>query len=276
MKLLLTLLTLVSLFTADKLQASGMTLHMWMSDLAKVKLMTYELEQLLERNKGAYRMGAIYPDTGYAAQHPYGEAAHWSPFLNEYQSILLEECPFPLNQPTCESYWAHYFGVVSHALADTNFDKNFVTASAENDFSGNIDQAQKHTDPGCDFLAILDHHKAYPVPVTEQPVDLLVQAHSNLGIDVSASTIVRGATIHRAAILGESIASPLTYLFYKWTMPWTSANYVTAPGGIEDSSLKIAHIWDYMWQQLSNGNHIVFSHKGRWPQITYKVDEMSL
>jgi hypothetical protein len=60
-------------------------------------------------------------------------------------------------------------GSFSHSLADVLFDRYFVTAVAEHDFSGDVDKAQEHTHPGFDFMAILEHNRGFKFSTYKTP-----------------------------------------------------------------------------------------------------------
>jgi len=108
-----------------------------MADLAVEYLPPSALKDLLQKNQNAYRSGSIFADSGYAANHAYGEFSHWHDFLNQYQQTLIERCPDPGATENCAKVWAHFFGTVAHALSDNNFDRYFVPQVAAHDFNVN-------------------------------------------------------------------------------------------------------------------------------------------
>jgi hypothetical protein len=55
---------------------------MFKADLAREYVVDPELKQFLSDRSAMVRNGAVFPDTGYAADHAYGEYAHWADFLN--------------------------------------------------------------------------------------------------------------------------------------------------------------------------------------------------
>ncbi|SMF01249.1 zinc dependent phospholipase C family protein [Pseudobacteriovorax antillogorgiicola] len=256
--------------------ASGMAVHMFIADEALEQLSSQELQSMLERHRDAYRMGAVYPDTGYAINHSYGELSHWSDFLNQYQKVLMEACPDPLKSEDCQAAWSHFFGSLSHTVGDINFDKYFVTETARQDFDGDIGKAQEHTDPGCDFLAILDYKRAFDYPRIDQPNDILIETYRRLGLEVSESEINRGAKTLKLGMVAEPIGAPFTYLYYKFKMPWGSQNYFDARGGVQDTADRLAIVWDYVWQGLQQAEMSNFSNQGGWPGVSFYIDDFSL
>ena len=60
-------------------------------------------------------------------------------------------------------------GSLAHSIADVNFDRHFVTEVARQDQNNDIGKAQSYTDPGCDFLAILETSADSKFPISICP-----------------------------------------------------------------------------------------------------------
>jgi hypothetical protein len=256
------------------LLASGMTLHIWMAEKAANEYVQIpELRAFLQDEAAAYKNGSIFPDSGYTINHPFGEYAHWHNFLNAYYDEINERCP-DLSTRSCRKAFAHMLGSLAHSLGDVNFDRHFVTAEADNDHGGDIDKAQTFTDPGCDFLAILEHKRGFKIPDLDLPVDVLLGAFARGGeVSVTADEMKKGAAIQKLALVGEPLGSPFTYLYYKSKMPWAAKNYVDARGGVNDTARRIAYAWELVWiryhRQESTAD--LFNSVGGWPFVDFYI-----
>src|SRR5262245_34057511 len=113
----------VSIGTASipsRAHASGLALHIYMADLAVERVRDPALRELLRSRQAAYRNGSVFPDTGYAINHAYGEFSHWSEFLNRYATVFQAHCSRRALSDECKDLLAHFFGSLSHSVADVN------------------------------------------------------------------------------------------------------------------------------------------------------------
>lgn len=275
MRRLFCLLTAVCTSVSSSLLASGMTLHIWMAEKAANEYVQIpELREFLQQQAAAYKNGSIFPDSGYAINHPFGEYAHWHRFLNSYYEVIDSRCD-DLGNAKCGKAFAHMLGVLAHDIGDVNFDRHFVTAEAHHDHAGDIGTAQSYTDPGCDFLAILEHKRGFKIPDLNLPEDELLAAFDLGGeVSVTSEEMNKGAAIQKLALVGEPLGSPFTYLYYKAKMPWGSRNYLDARGGVNDTARRIAHAWELIWVRYHRRESAadVFYSVGGWPYVDFYVD----
>ncbi len=269
----------VSLSFAPGVFASGMTLHIWMADIATEQYVQFpELQDLMQEQSAAYRSGSIFPDSGYAINHEYGEYAHWHKFLNAYYAVIEQRCP-TMETVECRRVFAHFLGSLAHSVADVNFDRHFVTEVGNHDHGGDVDKAQTFTDPGCDFLAILEHKRGFKIPELKLPAEELLAAFQYGGeVQVTAEEMKRGTDIQRLGLVGEPLGSPFTYFYYKNNMKWGSKNYVDARGGVNDTARRIAHAWDLVWLRYNrkDGDGPLFNSTGPWPYVDFYVADQLL
>src|SRR4051812_46396593 len=115
--------------------ASGITLHMFMSDEAAKKVGDSNVRAFLEKHQNKIRSGAMFPDSGYVAKNSYGEFAHWDGFHNGYSLYLDQLCSWPLSSQ-CETLFAFFLGTLSHAVSDVSYHRYFVRELADRDFNG--------------------------------------------------------------------------------------------------------------------------------------------
>jgi len=263
---------LISLFFAQQAFASGMTLHIWKADLAVERLADQDLQNLMQNQRPAYRNGAVFPDTGYAINHPYGEYSHWHDFLNSYYAIINRRCP-TLASTDCQQLFAHFLGSLAHTIADINFDRHFVTAAAKIDYDGSIDTAQSWVDTGLDFLAVFEHKRAFQVSKFQIPLQALLEAFDERAeVSVSSIDLLKGSSVLRLGLIFEPVGASFTYFYYKNRMPWAAANYLQARGGVLDSAERIARAWELVWRDFHQGQReALFETYGSWPDADFYV-----
>lgn len=257
-------------FLASPLWASGMTLHIWMAEMAANEFVQIpELRSFLLEQDKAYQSGSIFPDSGYAIEHPFGEYSHWEDFLNSYYQEIKSRCP-KLDSPDCRQAFAHMLGVLAHDIGDVNFDRYFVTEVARQDQGNDTGKAQSFTDPGCDLLAILEHKRAFRFPEFTIPHSFILSAFERGGeVTATPEDIYAGAAIQKLALVGEPLGSPFAYFYYKSKMPWGSKNYLTARGGVVDTARRIAFAWQLAWIffHSDDGSGDLFQALGGWDEI---------
>lgn len=261
------IIVVISLIASSQAQSSGMVLHMWMADQAVEYIEDLELKELLSHERNAYLYGSIFPDTGYAINHPYGEIAHWDGFMNAYHRVVHEDCS-NLVTTSCRSLYAHLLGSVSHSIADINFDGKFIPKAAQVDYGGDIDRAQKWIDIGLDMVALMAHGRGLVQPQWNLPTQLLAKVFGRLSeANVSAADLRRGARRHRLGMAGEPVAAAMTYHFYRSHVRWASQNMIESPGGVKDTARKIAQVWEILWKARRDGrgDEQPFATPGRWP-----------
>lgn len=260
---------------ANIAHASGITVHLWMAEKAAEYTQIPELHDFLANHQAAYANGSIFPDSGYIINHPYGEYAHWSGFLNAYYAEINSRCP-NLDSEDCKDLFAHFLGALSHVVADINFDRHFVAEEGRQDYGGSVDEAQKYTDPGIDFLAIFEHKRAFKIPEYRLPADVLVDVfHRGGEVEALAEDILKAVGIVRVGLASEPLAAPFAYLYYKGKMPWGSQNYMDARGGVEDSANRIAKVWELVWlayHRPDGKSKTLFRNEHAWPNADFYVD----
>lgn len=256
--------------------ASGNTLHVFMSDRAVDKLESKDLQTLLRSEPDAYRSGTLFPDALYQSSVPSrGELTHWNRFHNGYLSYILSKCERSslTVQGDCRKLFAHFMGTVSHTIADVNFDRFFVTEVAKKEFGGSNGKAQTYTDVKLEFLATWDWGRGGIFWANYVPSDDLANVYKKLGIELPKAEMVQSAfKLYLLIALAVKLASPVMYFVARHEAKWASANYYSAPGGVVDSSEKIARMWDRFWNVLQRGAKAPqFFRKGAWPYFEYGV-----
>lgn len=270
------LMMLPVVLSVDESQASGMGIHIYMADMSIQSVENDEVREILKSNWTAYRNGAIFPDSGYAVGHPYGEYAHWDGFVIDYFDEVKAQC-FQAVRPDCQSIIAHFFGSLSHSIADVLFDSYFVTETARHDFKGSASVAQNYTDPGIDFISTIEHLRGPIVLLNYNPMDVLVTVLNKryTFLDrVDSGLLNKGFNIQRLALLGEPAGTPFVYLYFKYKMPWGGSNYMHARGGVYDTARVIATVIDRVYplfKSRKTGREIFGSKGWGWPYVDFYI-----
>lgn len=142
------LLFAVAAFPASSF-AHGINAHVWASDRAIDLVTDCTLYELLADPavRPAAQISPSFPDSGYAADHPYGEAAHWEPWTEAYRTVLAAEWRPGTDDLTMRKAVAFWMGASAHGIEDEIFDTIFIAKSEEVDGVG-----QDLLDTFTDFL----------------------------------------------------------------------------------------------------------------------------
>jgi hypothetical protein len=266
---------LSAIFISNMTWAAGITTHMFMADIAIERVKEPAFKDFMLKHRKAIRNGAIFPDSGYLKKATYGEFAHWEQFQNGYAMYMDENCAWPLSDH-CEDLFAFFLGALAHSIGDVAFHRDFISEVAKQDCNGDYSLAHKVSDPGVDMLSIFDYNRGIKISAPYFPTTELEKIFSQSGFEVPKSELRFYSDAGYAVMLAERAGSPFAYLYYKYKMPWAAANYYAAKGGVLDSSLAIAEIWDQVWLRLVRDERFVniakFKSSGGFPNVTIVLE----
>ncbi len=196
-------------------------------------------------------IGASFPDSGYAIDDPYGELAHWPPFV---QALLdqLRRGDFDADLEARKTA-AFLMGLACHGLQDELFDSIFLHQVSAHDGRG-----QDEADPGTDGFLVVDGHLRFK-PAFFLPGEALVTAFRDAhGHAVSVETMTLGLRRVKLLVIdaAESIGANLDAR-YRPLLPWTAAHYLDAdiPGSLRSEVPATAAYLEAIWARLH----------GEWP-----------
>ena len=135
-------------------RANGAYSHVHISQLAVSELPPGPIRTLLEDPLYApmYEAGSMFPDSGYAISSPYGEEAHWPPFVRAYQEYLMETYQGDFSSSEAKEQLAFFLGFASHGVADQTYDTMMLARSEEIDGPvGDVDREE-------DYFIIIDQN----------------------------------------------------------------------------------------------------------------------
>lgn len=266
---------LLCLFYASPIWSGGWAFHLKSTQKAVDVLPAGELKNLLYEHMTPLLNGAKYPDGG----HSLGEyeTSHWlhsSEFFNLFiDDIEKFDCKV-FNSKECQKKLVFILGCVAHEMGDDNFDRHFLTSVAEADFNGNFSKAQQFTDKRFDTVIIKRYDMFKWVPKIYHPLENVYRAFTKADITVSRKDLRLMQLMQRLqyAVLtsyaenaGERIARISSH---------ATNNFVSGPGGINDTADKIARLWLEAWDVIETSKNMKlprFRTWGHWPYNNIEV-----
>jgi len=253
-KIICSLCSIICLAVSFPTYAAGGITHMYIANQTIPLLTNKKLHDILLDHMDEYLTGSNYPDTGYVDGAHYGEDSHWDPFLDAFVAEIKQKYPDAVQQNP--ALIAFLMGCATHRISDEIFHGKFVTEEAREDFAGDWNTAHTYSDTGLDFLINMEKSQWLARPSTWWvPVDDLVQVYQIMGKNYSADEIRHGNSVYKIAGIGERIADPIVYLYYKYKMPWGDNNYEnTEQGGMRVMEVAAAAKLDVLWLKLTSNN----------------------
>lgn len=201
--------------------------------------------------------GTIFPDGGYAANHGYGEAAHWEPLQRALAKRIGEVCPALPGDATCRERLTFLFGMASHGMADQVFDGLFMVAAKVHDKKGWAHGTFDSLDTMSDVMWAA-RHGAAESPELWLPLDDLLAAFAAQGISVPSDKITDGQFILLNAVLAyvrNAAKDPDKVKAAEERYPWSSKHLEdphTAGSPLCEGRI-IASYWQHLWAEWVDG-----------------------
>ena len=230
--------------------ANGQTTHLWITWAAVDELEDGALKDLLsdEDNRTMLGNGTMFPDGGYAVGHHYGEHAHWPPFQERFAEWILDNFDGAYDGEAAP-YWAFYFGMASHGMADEFFDALYMERSKL--YDADAWASGLSLDTSSDFVWA-------GLTGAQTPPDFwlpnaLVELFAAQGIEVDQDTIDDGQTALSAAIdvVGLAGEEPSYADLHAGYFPWGCAHLdsLIVPGAPRHEAKVVARYWESLWEQ---------------------------
>ncbi|MBI2705510.1 MAG: Ig-like domain-containing protein [Actinobacteria bacterium] len=257
---------IVLLASATEANAAGVTTHAWMGLEAVDLVSDAQLKALLGANLGQVEGGGQFPDSGYfnaslgVPGGDYGEEAHWQRFQDAYADRIRDDpsCG-DLTDPTgpCAPQIAHLMGMAAHGMGDEVWDWLFEPNAPDYGEQFLPPELSAFVGVGgiefqMDMVAIYDHGRPTSPDTPPLPnVTALREAFAAVGrSDITDSGLTTGKTNMGLIRTVEGNLAPTYAPQVKAAMPWTSANVVTAPGGVNFGAKAIAAEYEVLWGRL--------------------------
>ena len=247
--LLFAALLLASSFAPASASANGSYSHIYVSQLAVEELPNGVLRDLLRdpNYRVMYEAGSMFPDSGYAASSPYGEEAHWPPFIRAYAEWLVETYAGDFSSDAAKEHLAFYLGVASHGVADQIYDFTILKRSEE------IDGDEGDIDREADYLLIAREHTMIdPEPIAPYSdlggifADSIAYGSSPSVDAITVETMMNGMTTMDGVIRIQDRVAYNLYLDAYETYPWLATHIVNpeATGSLPHLAKLVAAHWE--------------------------------
>ncbi|MFT5583186.1 MAG: hypothetical protein ACI9VR_000764 [Cognaticolwellia sp.] len=230
--------------------ANGQNTHVWITLQAAEQVQDPTLRALLADNQNALINGSMFPDGGYAVNHPYGEAGHWEGVQDPFRDWLRENQD-PQDVPELVAF---YMGMASHGMADQSFDAFYFSESRVRDADYGWAENESFDEASDVIWAALNGGS--PVPVREVPAQM-PGIYEGVGIQVDPETLDDGqklviSALELVALLGTNEAKVAEY---QALFPWGGANLEQPlPGAPADEARIVAAYLDSLWVDLRDGD----------------------
>ncbi len=144
-----------TMLVASPSRANGAYSHIHISHLAVDALPEGPVRTLLEDPEMllACEQGSMFPDSGYAADDPFGEFAHWEPFHEPFLQYLRSLHGGDFSSREAKTQIAFLLGIMSHGLADQIYDTTLLARTFEADGPENADLP---VDQYADYFLVID------------------------------------------------------------------------------------------------------------------------
>ncbi len=240
---------------ASLARANGSYSHIHISQLAVDELPPGPIYDLLSDPLYAPMMeaGSMFPDSGYAISSPYGEEAHWPPFVRAYQEWLTEEYQGDFSTPEAKQNLAFFLGLASHGVADQTYDFMMLTRSEE------VDGPLGDVDREADYFIIIDEgvqlFTQSWAPFADLPAILTdsVAYGSNPSVnDISEGTLVEGMGRMEFVIFIQRRAAYNGYVQAWETYPWLGTHIYNpdANGSLPHVAKLVAASWEALYRRV--------------------------
>ncbi len=234
--------------------ANGQTTHVWITRHALEHLPPGELLDILSdpANQPMLLNGGMFPDGGYAVDHPYGEAGHWEPLQGAYLDWIVETQQLPLDGQG-EQHLAFLMGTASHGMADQVFDALYMERSKVYDADQGWTDGESMDEATDVIWALITGPQE--VPELWLPSDELVPLYAEQGIEVDAETLEDGQTLLGAAIDLVGLFSTSAQLVegYEAEFPWATSHLrddTDVWGAPRCEGEVVALYWQGLWERI--------------------------
>ena len=240
---------------------------------------------------GGYGSGAAFPeDRDMAERAHWGDfVINFVQYLREtgcsgeVRAALIKRPPagtldLNLISDRCGHLIAFAFGDAAHGLTDQTWDAQFepeVRRRGEDPVIGNFFEVLGVPLPEPMASALNSLYRATPLNGIEYAMDMVNISERRLHLNaptlvfppttdlvevyrrnrptqgVTAAMIERGNLVARGAVLAETAGATIDVTRIRIQMPWASANYYTAPGGVVQSGYAVAGMYRQLWDLLT-------------------------
>lgn len=247
--------TVLVMLLASRASANGAYSHVHMSQLAVPQLPPGELRDLFADPEmiAALEAGSMFPDSGYAIDDPYGEIAHWEPFLSSYLDDLRTRYAGDYSSHEAKLRIAFMLGFAAHALEDQSYDTTLLARAFE---MGDTEVDGLSYDQLADYFLTIDQGVVFTVDAPYAPyADLPAIIASGPDAHVVSEDALRGAMDTMAALMRLQSSPRLVRSWYltAWEhYPFLGTHYYdeAAVGSVRWLAGLLVTYWRVLWDRL--------------------------
>lgn len=237
--------------------ANGVNTHTWISFHAIEHLPDGELKRLLgdPEMRAPLINGSIFPDGGYAVDSPFGEAAHWEPFITAYLRWMQGNVARPFARGEARPYVAFLMGVASHGMGDQVFDSTFMKAARGYDAANWSESLLDSFDTATDVMLVDETGVDYRGTELWVPSEELVGVFAEVGVTVDAAKLVDATSAMHSFVLAYGAVNgrdPAAVERYRMQYPWASQHFMD-PDEVGNPLCEgevVAAYWQSLWDRL--------------------------
>lgn len=253
----LALALVAALLAPAAARANGAYTHAHISQLAWRALPPGPVRDLLDavELQRACEQGSLFPDSGYGVSEPYGEFAHWEPFVIAYIDDLRTRYGGDYTSDEARREIAFLLGVASHGMADQSYDTTLLARAFE------VDGPEVEgfgVDQYADYFIVVDEDVRFVVEAWAP-----YSALSSL-LERAEGTPISEARLTEAMELVESLtraqSSPLVADNLYWDAwehyPWLGTHVYNdvAVGSLPWIATLVGEYWQIIWRRLHDSD----------------------
>lgn len=236
--------------TASTASAHGVNGHVHATGWAIEELPPGELRDFFADPvmRDTAQIAAGFPDSGYAIGDPYGEMAHWEPFVTAYVAYIRQTYGADLTTEPARRNIAFLLGSASHGFQDEIFDTLFLRYLIQED-----GQDQDVSDPGTDAMLYTDGWLEFKPPLFVPSADLVHVFQAADNYMPTERAMIDGMTRVKLLVIDHFDAvAPIYDARYRPLMPWGSQHYVDPdlPGSIRSEGPATAAYIQALWERV--------------------------
>lgn len=230
--------------------ANGALTHIHISQLARDALEPGPLRTFLDDPAAmdACERGSMFPDSGYAAEDPYGEFSHWEPFFDPYLRYVDAERGGDFGSPEAKEELGFLLGMMSHGIADQVYDTTLLARSFEVD---GPEPDGLSVDQYADYFLVIDHGIVLK-PDTGAPfASLTAVLRAEMGRDdLQQSTLENGMDLISISVRAQGLLLAKGSYLTAWNaFPFLGTHIYNerATGSIPWLGKLVARYWESIW-----------------------------
>ena len=235
--------------------ANGAFSHVHMTQLALERLPPGELRSFFADPELvlAAEAGSMFPDSGYAAGDPYGEIAHWDPFLRSYVEDLQARYAGDYASREAKLRIAFLLGFAAHGLEDQSYDTTLLARAFE---AGDTEVPDLPFDQLADYFLTFDHGVSFTLddpyaPYADLPA-IIAAGPEGHSVD---EAVVRDAMGTMSTLLRVQGNTRITRSWYAqgWeNYPFLGTHYYNedAVGSVPWLATLLVRYWEVLWARV--------------------------